>query len=711
MGTMPVIDSRDWISIHTGCFGVTNAIAKTSSSIRGFIREVRESRSDLDVISSELHSLDGIVDLLKDDAESFPPQLAHKTPAVLDNCLAILHELEGCISVLDRCSESRADKKSRWLASQAHIGKLRWTLDGYKSTLGLAVDLVGVTNPHKNNKQLDSLSGEFGSPRMPSNSDYKNETAKVAESIKQLTSQLEHEAQQNGAVARLQHYLEALHTYAVTAIHLELHQVPEPYSAPSSVEDPPDSAIELSSDDQGFPVSKWPRHPRSPSITTPVDEHDELLDELREMPGEAPIPPPRSMARRGPVTRPSFERPRPSTSDTYSVSVSSVGRSPGQSSSIPSFSRPRVSHMRSWSFSPSDNNLESTSEGASTPGTEISSHSYSKSSGASPEKVRPDSATIGQPFIVSRATAWENPRAVPSHRPSTSSSSMTTGTQDQSPMVRRSSSRLSTRLRSFSFGMRRSSSRPPEHREAPHQQQFQAPQAAAPAIFGVSLVESMQVAKGIGHDGYGSSGARTPSSTRGYPLCVLRCVYFIQDHGLEVPHIFGQDGDHILLANLKDIFSSFDTGYGKILDWNCFTVHEAADLILLFLSELPTPLVPEVVAKRWVSLSRQATVAGSMALRLDQGIDFWEEAFSGIHGPSRALLRLLLNLWGDIADLAEVNDMTAERLAGRIMRPIMHLPAARYDTDLMLGLAFMIRKRSEYRVKARGVGRKSNAAF
>jgi hypothetical protein len=55
--------------------------------------------------------------------------------------------------------------------------------------------------------------------------------------------------------------------------------------------------------------------------------------------------------------------------------------------------------------------------------------------------------------------------------------------------------------------------------------------------------------------------------------------------------------------------------------------------------------------------------------------------------------------------------MTAERLAGRLLRPLMHAPPARDQTDLMLGLAFMIRKRSEYNLAANGVSRRSNAAF
>ena len=401
------------------------------------------------------------------------------------------------------------------------------------------------------------------------------------------------------------------------------------------------------------------------------------------------------------------------------MSISSGNRS--VTTHTPQSSWQRMSHMRSWSLSPSETQ-ESICEGYSTPGSDISGPSDRQLD--SSEKKRPDSETIGQPFNLAQLSGWENPRAqvpVPDMtRPSTSSSSMTSQSAVTGP-ARRSSSRLSTALKGLRLG-RRSSSRArdegePQRPEPPHlesQPQSEPAYLEAPrVVFGVALTESMQVAKGIGQDGYGSTGSpkAKANNTRGYPLSVLRCVYFIQERGIQTPHIFGQDADHILLANLKEIFSSPDTGYGKILDWDHFTVHEAANLILQFLAELPTPLVPPAAAKRWVSLSRQATISGSMALRLDQGIDFWEEAFLGIHGPSRALIRLLLNLWGVIADMAEFNDMTAERLAGRIMRPLLHLPPARFDTDLMLGLAFMIRKRSEYQLKARGAGRRSNAAF
>ena len=131
-------------SINTGCFAVGNAISKTAPILTEFVREVRESRSDLDDISTVLHSLEGVLDLLKDDAATFPPHLARLTPGVLEGCRTMVHEVGGCIAVLGRSGVPRAEKKARWLASRRQVRTLRGALAGYNSALGLAVDLVAL---------------------------------------------------------------------------------------------------------------------------------------------------------------------------------------------------------------------------------------------------------------------------------------------------------------------------------------------------------------------------------------------------------------------------------------------------------------------------------------------------------------------------------------------------------------------------------------
>lgn len=225
-------------------------------------------------------------------------------------------------------------------------------------------------------------------------------------------------------------------------------------------------------------------------------------------------------------------------------------------------------------------------------------------------------------------------------------------------------------------------------------------------IFGCSLRASMEVARGL-------APVTLPSgrtTTQSFPLCVLRCVYFIrssspgainndrEQSGVSVPHIFGMGPRREQLSQLVSIFASPSTGYGRDIDWSPFNVRDAASLILHFMSSLPNPLVSEATVKRWVSMSRQATVSGTAGTRVEEGMDFWEEALLGIKGGrDRGMVKLLLGLWGEIARHSEVNEMTAERLAGCVLGPLMGEAKARGSsaTNSLLGLAFLIRRRAE----------------
>ncbi|KAI1437165.1 Rho GTPase activation protein [Xylaria sp. CBS 124048] len=238
------------------------------------------------------------------------------------------------------------------------------------------------------------------------------------------------------------------------------------------------------------------------------------------------------------------------------------------------------------------------------------------------------------------------------------------------------------------------------------------------AVFGVSLQKSMQTAKGITkthHSGDRSSSSSSSSfssssSRREFPLCMQKCCFHLQNHGVTAPDIFAEPGDIFRVSKLKEIFSQAPR-YGADLDLAnnnnnnnninnnnyYYTAYDVADLIMLFLSQLPRPLVPESLAKRWVALSRRvARAEAHAATRLDGCIDFWEEALSGLRGPSRSLVKLLLNLWADVAAAEKENDMSAERLAAVVLKPLTHVARGQQRTDYALALAFLIRKRVEY---------------
>ena len=491
--------------------------------------------------------------------------------------------------------------------------------------------------------------------------DQGDELATVTTRIHEASSDFEQRPQQSVASAKLGPYLHELQSQAIAAgdyvqSQLRTHR----HGGSSSMGGGPDSAIDVSYDDSDrFSAGKGAKKP-PPSASISFESWEEGLNEfvgeLSEMPIQAiraPAIPPRSASR---------------LSHTVACSARDRPTSPVA---------PRSPAQASY-YTPVTELPEQIEELPSRP--ETRAHSRR-------------SSIFGQVLY----SVWENPRAdVPSPaRPMTSGGEMR-HRDHETGLLRRSGSKLSTTLRSL--GLRRPSLQAADDTS----------EMGLSVVFGVPLARSIQVAKGIANTKHGNGGSSS-RSTHEYPLCVLRCVYHVRSCGLGVPDVFGVDGDRLRLGKLKETFNSAETSYGKELDWSLFTVHDAADLVLLFLSELPKPLIPDSVGKRWIALSRQATVRGGT--RLDQGLDFWEEALMGIRGPSRVLFKLLLNLWGDIADAAEANEMTAERLAGRVIRPLMHDATARRHTDLMLGLAFIIRRRSEYNLAARGLARKSNAAF
>lgn len=132
-------------SITTGCTTLNIAIAKVGIVLNGFVREVREARSDVDGISRELHSLQSVLDFLKEDAGLFPPELAERTPAVVEHCSNVVDELDIALSTLSSSELPKQDKRSQWLSTgRKDIARYRTSLEAHKTILGLALDLVGA---------------------------------------------------------------------------------------------------------------------------------------------------------------------------------------------------------------------------------------------------------------------------------------------------------------------------------------------------------------------------------------------------------------------------------------------------------------------------------------------------------------------------------------------------------------------------------------
>lgn len=845
---------------------------------------------------AELHSLDGVLDILKDDASSFPEALAKRTPPLLEHCTSIVHQIEGYMHVCNGLGLSARDKKYRWMAIRGDMEKLRLTLEGYKSTLAVVTDLVGLCVPSipiglhavcrrwmrcvacadhissytcrtKTKRDNDRLSIDSDASgyrdtieRQASvNDDIKSDLTRVMGNMGGLRARLQAEFGSIYAVSDIEKYLDAMQLqatnlgYRLEAERLEARPPPRQsqaqahargaagdredrhtHSGSSSVGDAPDSAIDMndgppspyrrhSKDEPDSPPGRrqlrhdksLPSLPRLPRL--PIVEIDEFIDEidgLGDLPepsssssaaaaaaARAPTPPPKAVARSNSMVHvsslspwtghlPGLSRPSSvrSVSD-YGVldsegnpvvprrmsslrslprsdgdALSTVGslrgiRPPRSESSFSMYSsagtvtttivggpraqdpHPVIDSRSNKIINNNNNNNTTTNSSNSRPSRRLFGRRSSFSVPGLPTRpgTSNNAAGSGKAHILSALAGPGNALAIPAARadatPQSYSHSPPAPPSPPTPRVHHRASpsvdttltnatsasgskglRPSTAVSSTGASIRSNSSRLSSMFRrvsvwSPRITAEAAPEEPEPDdIFGVSLKKSMQMATATvktHHDG--SKG----SSRRDFPRCVLSCVSFIKENGgVHAPHIFGGEmagGESMVrVAGLKEGFSTAPYyGEGNI-DWAAYDVYDAAELIVLFLQQLPKPLVTEAVAKRWIVLSKQATVPNH--LRLDHCIDFWDEALLGIRGAARSLFKLLLNLWGDVADAAEVNEMTAERLAARMLNPLMHLPAGKYTTDFMLGLAFLIRKRSEYSVMLRD-GRKSKAAF
>lgn len=122
-----------------------NTISRATLVLNEFVREVREARSDLDVVSRELHSLQGVLNLLKEDAPNLPCKIAAQTPSILQQCNEIVEDLDTTLLALDDPELSKAEKRTRWISEgKPQLADLRDAIEAHRATVGLALDLVGA---------------------------------------------------------------------------------------------------------------------------------------------------------------------------------------------------------------------------------------------------------------------------------------------------------------------------------------------------------------------------------------------------------------------------------------------------------------------------------------------------------------------------------------------------------------------------------------
>lgn len=557
--------------------------------------------------------------------------------------------------------------------------------------------LISGDSTHGRDLHDDLIEGKQDNPNDEERlTDIRNQAIRLVGDMNEVRRQRPGLFEPEGPYRSLATHLVALRIYANSLIYNQEGEdgafVGEGTGVGLYVGDTPDSAIEVN-DGSSFRGFQTPPENDSPVMTPPtalqyIQDVDELRDALNDDHMTHDTTPSKAT---GDSVDGSVDESKDETSDVPpSVGSDEIHDVPSRAPTPPPKDMKRLRAQRNTMVSPFEPAMIDESQYGVV--TEITSQGRRPSNGPQTR------GRLGRLFGHVKNALSETPSVADTT--STTSSNETRPITPrpitpiaQASLVRRGSRRLSTSIRRLP--MWSTELEEPEGPAVP----------GSNTVFGVSLSKSMQAAKSTAKTHHSGSG----SSRREFPLCMHKCVLFLQVEGIEAPDVFAEPGDGYRVKKLKEAFSRPPT-YGEDINWDNYGVYDAADVILLFLSQLPKPLISESIAKRWIALSKQATLSGSHGTRLDQCIDFWEESLGGLRGPARSLFKLLLNLWSSIAESAEKNDMTAERLAGVLMKPLMHTTSEKHSTDFMLALAFLIRKRSEYTTML-NEGRKSRAAW
>ncbi|KAF2677102.1 hypothetical protein K458DRAFT_410002 [Lentithecium fluviatile CBS 122367] len=230
----------DPISISASCVGLAATIAKTSTAVTCFVRDVRDARRDLDGVSRELSSLKNVLDLLAEDTinekdQTFPANLKAQIAGILTNCNDVVVDIEDGLS---KHEKSKLGRSGYWTmgGGKGEMAKLRSTLEAHKSALEIALEMLSITITRDIKKDTTTTLKDTAA--------IKDDTALILEEIARLQSRLPADDSSEGkSNLVLQRYLDSLTTYAESVCDTSNDDRPHtplsnPFSSPTQGDGP-----------------------------------------------------------------------------------------------------------------------------------------------------------------------------------------------------------------------------------------------------------------------------------------------------------------------------------------------------------------------------------------------------------------------------------------------------------------------------------------
>ncbi|KAJ5803650.1 uncharacterized protein N7503_006100 [Penicillium pulvis] len=193
-------------------------------------------------------------------------------------------------------------------------------------------------------------------------------------------------------------------------------------------------------------------------------------------------------------------------------------------------------------------------------------------------------------------------------------------------------------------------------------------------IFGVPLNESIKYA----NVAISLTNEHGENFIYGYvPIVVAKCGVFLKEKATDVEGIFRLNGSAKRIKDLQELFDSPER-YGKGLDWDGYTVHDAANVLRRYLNQLPEPIVPLEFYGRFREPLRayqkqvQAETQTTDTEMFDHAnaVKTYQNLIIELPPLNKQLLLYILDLLAVFASKSEQNRMTSANLSA-IFQPGM----------------------------------------
>ncbi|TVY15644.1 Rho-GTPase-activating protein 5 [Lachnellula arida] len=198
------------------------------------------------------------------------------------------------------------------------------------------------------------------------------------------------------------------------------------------------------------------------------------------------------------------------------------------------------------------------------------------------------------------------------------------------------------------------------------------------------------------------------------PIVVAKCGVYLKEKATNVEGIFRLSGSEKRIKELKTIFDSPDR-YGKGLDWNGYTVHDAANVLRRYLNQLPEPIVPLDLYDRFREPLRghvMQAVGDNEGMQLPDTFDVnkaivtYQRLITELPPLNRQLLLYILDLLAVFASKADENRMNSQNLAaifqpGMLSHPSHDMAPSEYRLSQDV-LIFLIENQDNFLIGMRG---------